>query len=510
MSSDLISSSNLFFFNHTLTFIFGITTGVTIFTILRTLQDFKATSQQSTNNAVKTVADQDAEYIKKRIEADFTISRETLLRVTKHIVMEMKRGLHSDGQTLKMIPSFVTNLPKGTETGSYLALDLGGSNFRVCEILLSTDGTRVRCRQKKFIVSEELKKGTSEMLFDFFADAVDIFIREVLGESTSDFNAEYKKLGFTFSFPIKQTALNQGTLMVWTKGFTTSGVVGKDVVNLLQEAFHRKNLRITAAALVNDTVGTLISHAYSDPQTNAGVILGTGTNAAYVERIENIPKWTGGPVASGKMVINTEWGAFDEDHIVIPLTKFDKKLDRASNNPGKQTFEKMISGLYLGEISRYALVDLMKTGFIFKTKNLEDSLLSKPYHFETAYMSRIERDHSKDLSDINALLGDVFKIFDSTLEERSVVKRVCELVGLRAARLSAAGIAALVTKMNKLDGCTVAIDGSVFEHYPHFGNRMRDALFELLGISAENIDFAQARDGSGQGAALIAALADNV
>jgi hexokinase len=35
---------------------------------------------------------------------------------------------------------------------------------------------------------------------------------------------------------------------------------------------------------------------------------------------------------------------------------------------------------------------------------------------------------------------------------------------------------------------------------------MRDALHELLGITAQNILLEQARDGSGQGAALIAAL----
>ncbi|KAJ3214272.1 hexokinase A [Clydaea vesicula] len=507
MSSELITSSSPLLLSNALTFLFGLTAGVTIYSLLKTAQEFKTPPQSKL--IPQNSSTQQTEYIKKRIEADFTISRETLLRVTKQMLIEMKRGLQSDGQTLKMIPSFVTNLPTGTEVGSYLALDLGGSNFRVCEILLSSDGSRVRSRQKKFVISEDLKQGTAEKLFDFFAEAVGIFLKEVLGESTDEFNAEHKKLGFTFSFPVQQTALNKGNLMVWTKGFTVSGVVGKDVVGLLQEAFKRKNLKITATALVNDTVGTLVSHAYTDPQTNAGVILGTGTNAAYVELVKNIPKWTGGPVTSGKMVINTEWGAFDEEHTVIPFTKFDKKLDRASNNPGKQTFEKMISGLYLGEIARYAIVDLMKTGYIFKKESLSESLLSKPYGFETAYMSRIERDHSKDLSDINALLGDIFKIFNSSLEERSLVKRVCELVGLRAARLSAAGIAALVTKMNKLDGCTIAIDGSVFEHYPHFGNRMRDALFELLGISAENIDFAQARDGSGQGAALIAALAEN-
>lgn len=110
------------------------------------------------------------------------------------------------------------------------------------------------------------------------------------------------------------------------------------------------------------------------------------------------------------------------------------------------------------------------------------------------------------LTDIKQLLEDVLQVPNTTVDDRRIVKHVCELVGTRAARLSAAGIAALVTKINRLDGCTVAIDGSVYEHYPHFGNRMRDALHELLGITAQNILLEQARDGSGQGAALIAAL----
>lgn len=43
-------------------------------------------------------------------------------------------------------------------------------------------------------------------------------------------------LGFTFSFPCKQTDLNKATLLNWTKEFTASGVEGKDVINLLREA----------------------------------------------------------------------------------------------------------------------------------------------------------------------------------------------------------------------------------------------------------------------------------
>jgi hexokinase len=60
-------------------------------------------------------------------------------------------------------------------------------------------------------------------------------------------------------------------------------------------------------AIVNDTVGTLISHAYVDPETYVGVILGTGSNAAYVEKVNQIPKWKTHyqdlPVASGDMII---------------------------------------------------------------------------------------------------------------------------------------------------------------------------------------------------------------
>jgi hypothetical protein len=46
----------------------------------------------------------------------------------------------------------------------------------------------------------------------------------------------------------------------------------------------------------------------------------------------------------------------------------------------------------------------------------------------------------------------------------------------------------------------------VFEHYPHFKNRMMDALIEIFGLSADNIKLVLARDGSGVGAALIAAV----
>nr|KAJ3414653.1 hexokinase A [Polyrhizophydium stewartii] len=422
----------------------------------------------------------------------------------------MDRGLAAPNQTLKMIPSFVVNLPKGSETGTYLALDLGGSNFRVCEVTLEGAGSsgavsNVRMRQRKYVVSDDLKTGRGTDLFDFFADCVREFLVENGIHATDPAHNELV-LGFTFSFPCSQTAINKGALMHWTKGFTASGVEGQDPVQLLQDAFHRKQLRVRVASLVNDTVGTLVAHAYQDPSTHLGIILGTGTNAAYVERIDRIPKWDGPIPASGKMIVNTEWGAFDQEGVVLPLTSYDSVLDRQSAHPHLQTYEKMVSGLYLGEVMRLVLADLASTGELFR--GVSSTVLTTPYSIDTALMSRIERDHSAELADVRVVLEDLISIPKTSAEDRRIVKRVAELIGTRSARLAAAGVAAIVSKINRLDDCTVAIDGSLFEHYPHYANRMRDALREIVGIAADNILLVQARDGSGQGAALIAALAD--
>lgn len=53
---------------------------------------------------------------------------------------------------------------------------------------------------------------------------------------------------------------------------------------------------------MNDTVGTLAGGRYSNRDVVAAVILGTGTNAAYVEHAQAIPKLDGLLPKSGEMV----------------------------------------------------------------------------------------------------------------------------------------------------------------------------------------------------------------
>ena len=94
-------------------------------------------------------------------------------------------------------------------------------------------------------------------------------------------------------------------------------------------------------ALVNDTVGTLVAGAYNDQNTRIGLILGTGSNACYVEKNENIKTLkktdSGAMNESDEMVINMEWGAFGNNGCLDFIrTSYDCEIDQCSLNPGKQ------------------------------------------------------------------------------------------------------------------------------------------------------------------------------
>ncbi|KAI3920869.1 hypothetical protein MKW92_053826 [Papaver armeniacum] len=117
------------------------------------------------------------------------------------------------------------------------------------------------------------------------------------------------------------------------------------------------------AALVNDTIGTLAGGKYLNNDVAAAVILGTGTNAAYVERAHAIPKCHGVQPKSGEMVINTEWGNFRSSHLSI--TEYDEALDKDSLNVSEQIFDKIISGMYLRDIVRRVLCKMAEEAGFF-------------------------------------------------------------------------------------------------------------------------------------------------
>lgn len=115
----------------------------------------------------------------------------------------------------------------------------------------------VRCVIDRGVGQSYFAAAAADTMFpnpDYIAESVDAFLTQ---HSKADYTGGHKDrdsvyLGFTFSFPVEQHALDKGKLLTWTKGFSAKNAVGKDVVELLQQAFDRKHMHVKCVALVND------------------------------------------------------------------------------------------------------------------------------------------------------------------------------------------------------------------------------------------------------------------
>ena len=77
--------------------------------------------------------------------------------------------------------------------------------------------------------------------------------------------------------------------------------------------------QFSVAALLNDSVGTLAGGCYGSEDAKLGIILGTGTNACYVERTASLGTLTPEQRAGSRaeMLVNTEWGNFNARSLPI-------------------------------------------------------------------------------------------------------------------------------------------------------------------------------------------------
>ena len=305
--------------------------------------------------------------------------------------------------------------------------------------------------------------------------------------------------------------------MKWTKGFSASGAEGQDVVQLLQRALKRAGCPgASIKALVNDTVGTLAAAMHKDKAAVIGMILGTGTNAAYVERLDRIEKLdsAAGAASDAKMVVNCEWGNARSPS--FPFVEADFEVDNMSPNPGQQTFEKMVSGLYLGDLARRSLVHLLRDGALQGLgvspqvqQALQTALLRSA--LPTSAVSDIDAAETS-LEGVRTKLKATLGVQECPDAFCALARSVCTSLRQRSGRMVAAGLAAILDNHTAAWGDSggvrrvVAIDGGLYAHYPRLRAAIREGLDELLGADA-NIELTEVSDGSGLGAALLAASA---
>lgn len=512
----------------------------------------------------------------------FNVPKDKLEDLKATMLTEMDLGLHGKKGGLMMLPSYVDILPTGNEQGEFYGLDLGGTNLRVLWIRLGAEKGTIEAQDvSEWPIPEECYDSDNRRLLKWVAERTEEVInrhrhghQESNNEETSHHHQESNNkdssstatstennnitnssscqngqstefkpiIGFCFSFACEQTSLGDGKLLLWTKSFRGTGLIGEDVVSVLKSAFAARGIDAQIPALMNDTVATLIALKYAEPSTQVGIILGTGTNCAYLEKTERIAKLPRAAKGAGAsraygplMVINTEWGDLDNAGNALPRCEEDLWVDFSSANPGHGLFEKLIAGLYMGEVARRIVLKLAEITGLFggfgTSSHGIGSLLATEGSFGSASLAAVDQDTSKNLETTATTLQNAFGLKKKpSKRECEVVKEICGLVSKRSARLCAAAIAAIVERCSEsstsaaADANTttttdnseapapfvIAVDGSVFSKYPAYQVKLKDALVELLGSArAEAVQLKLVDGGSVAGAAYLAAAAAN-
>ena len=448
----------------------------------------------------------------QRLQRQFRFNNQQLRRIMATMTNDMKKALCGAGSdaSFAMLLSHVNCPLTLTGNGSYLALDLGGTNFRLLLIDIRDSGCTNRPADVNLVTEvyalPENVLIDGESFFDHIAKCMALFCR-LNGVNTG----RTIPVGFTFSFPLRQEHLSHAVLIDWAKGFDVTGVIGNDIVEMLQKSLRKRDdINCEIVAVINDTVATLVSCAHLEPSCKIGLIVGNGCNACYMEKSSNVPGIQDHD--DGQMCINMEWGSFGNNGVLEEYrNEYDREIDSNSNNPNRRVYEKMICGRYMGELVRRVLYKLWSEKAIF---NGQDSQrLSSEGSFLTAFVYQIENPNANHNFGPYHTIRNILSTFGLVADDADseMVKQICHLVSARAAHLCAAGVAAVALKIKgnypEKERLTiaVAVDGTIYKKHPTFSQMLREKVDELCEGSGVTINFTPSYDGSGKGAALVAA-----
>jgi len=449
------------------------------------------------------------------------VEGERLLQLSSGVKVQLEESL-LDNQ-LCMLPSYNHQLPTGDECGSYLALDVGGSTFRVALIELSGRGNKPQILNSRSVkIDSAVRQLKGVLFFDWMAEKIE----EILSGQSGDKEMSDTPLsmGLAWSFPIHQTSLRSGLIQEMGKGFLAAhGLLGQDLGDVIQDACSRRGLNVQLNAIVNDSSATLLSKAYHDQTTRFALILGTGFNAAVHLPVDifHPPKFGTRPPSwhdeAKHVIVNTELSMFGGG--ILPFTKWDEQLNASHHNPTFQPMEHFVSGGYIGEIVRLVLVDGIQNAGLFG--GIVPPSLREKNGLETLTLSKMEDDTSPNLT---AAMQTFLALHPTatapTISDIQALRLMASAVTYRAASVVAAGIHALWCLRNQSEGITpsefehtlVAYNGSVMESYPEFRIRCQnqlDALVEASGGKKGSMELEYAEESSLLGAAVAVACLDS-
>ncbi|KAI1286801.1 Hexokinase HKDC1 [Halotydeus destructor] len=443
----------------------------------------------------------------KALTDPFVLSKETILKIKAIFEEELDTGLEcpekvTKKSSLQMEVTYVTKLPDGKEHGDFLSIDIGSTNFRVLLSRLNPSGDSEFAVQY-YDVPAAIRTGASVHLFDHLAACIADFVSnhpEIIDKRIP--------LGFTFSYPCHQKAIDQAYLVTWTKSYDLPDAVGKNAVTLLREAIGRRgDLKADVVAILNDTTGTLVMGGYLDPKCAVAVILGSGFNICFVEKVARIKKLTSEEsdklAGSEEVAVDIECGAFgDNGCIDFMKTDVDREIDNESLFVNSFSFEKLFSGNFLGDVTRRLFLKLTRAGLLFD--GVVMSGLTTKDSFAAGNAVQIEEAKSDlEVKEVLKVIG--YDKGDVSSDDVAIVKYVVQLVANRGAVLASILLSALIERINRPE-VTVAFDGSLYKHHP----RIKKLLVDYITALAPGRQFSLilAEDGSGKGSGLVAAVVD--
>lgn len=257
--------------------------------------------------------------------------------------VNMENGLagRCTASDCKMLPTFVSLNRRPPLGEKVLTLDAGGTNLRAALVSFTADGP----------VIEELRTRPIPGLGCPISKSN--FLRET-AQFAAPLAGRSKYLGFCFSYQAEIMPDGDGKVILFSKEVQVAQSEGMLICRELLDTFSTLGIPApTSYALVNDTVAALLGGCAtrSQPCDGAlGLILGTGHNVCYLADAGTIRRpiygWN-----SPSMIVNMESGVYSG----FPQGDFDKQLDAASMSPGTYGNEKMVGGVYQGEVLRYTL-----------------------------------------------------------------------------------------------------------------------------------------------------------
>ncbi|CAI7595763.1 unnamed protein product [Penicillium viridicatum] len=417
----------------------------------------------------------------------FRVELETLYDLSCRLSSSYKKLAAESSE--HFIPTALTCLPTGHETGRYLAVYFGLSYLRVAFIDLLGDQhveghTRVRrTLEKAWPIEEHLRKDHSIDLFTWIGDCIAEVVADRLANPSEE-RIDQITTGISFCLPIKQDSLDEAILMPTGKGFSLNSDLNLrqallngyerhtysthgDEMNMpakRRRLFSLPKLKVTV--MINDTTATLASLAYSIPslpntRVVMGLIVGAGCNTTVPMKLADLHESKTKSILekhpdAQETLISTEWtlstaaASFDELGI---RTKWDLQLDRNCKRPGFQPMEYMIGGGYTGELVRIVCYDWFHEVLGIQRSKLPLKLVEE-YSLSTDYLSLIV---ASSLSD-ERLASELSKTLQPSPESDWTwspeyardIRAISSAVQDRAASLVASAVVGLLACTNEV------------------------------------------------------------